>query len=147
MEVDHSCSLKDPSVHSGQKCSGMVFKQAVIISLLPRVTEFSVANISLQTSRERACVSVCVFGYTTTQCHRYLTPGLPPAAVRVESGWCYRDNILNQQHTDFIQSRYSSVPIERGGKEREISFKFMLHTTVSRISLSVGSLYLIFYLP
>lgn len=86
MKVVHSRSLKDPSVHIGEKHSGKVFKQAVIISLIPRVMEISIANISLQTLRECACESVCarVFGHTMTQCHRYLTLGLPPA--RSQSG-------------------------------------------------------------
>lgn len=86
MEVVHSRSLKDPTVHIGQKHSGKVFKQAVIISLIPRVTEISIANISLQTLNVHVRVCVHVFGHTMTQCHRYLTLGLPPAAVRAESG-------------------------------------------------------------
>lgn len=61
MEVVHSRSLKDPTVHIGQKHSGKVFKQAVIISLIPRVTEISIANISLQTLNVH--VRVCVWAY------------------------------------------------------------------------------------
>jgi len=64
LEVVHFSFLKDSSVHSGgKKHSGRVFKQAVIISLILRVTEISVANISLQTTWMCMWECVCVWAH------------------------------------------------------------------------------------